>query len=148
MKTQKGFTLVEVLIVVIIIAILASLLLPRMIAQPERAYIAEAQQLLGTMRRAQQTYMDLTSTNTYIGVTSTTDTNWAKLSMSRPTSTAFTYSCGAGGTSCVATRSSGTMANATITLNDSGSFSCGGTGGSNASYTLASNTDATKGCTT
>jgi len=146
MKTQKGFTLVEVLIVVIIIAILASLLLPRMIAQPERAYIAEAQQLLGTIRRAQQTYMDLTSTSSYIGVTSSNSTNWAKLGMSQPSSTAFTYSCGAGGTSCVATRSSGTMANATITLNDNGNFSCGGS--ANAAYTLSSNTDATKGCTT
>ncbi len=49
---KKGFTLVEVLIVVVIIAILASLIVPRMLAQTEKAKAAEAFQMMGVIKRA------------------------------------------------------------------------------------------------
>lgn len=51
MKKQKGFTLIEILIVVVIIALMATLVLPRMLAQPERMVIGEAQNVLGMVRR-------------------------------------------------------------------------------------------------
>ncbi len=49
---KKGFTLIEVLIVVVIIGILASLILPRMLAQPERVMTAEAMNYFGVIARA------------------------------------------------------------------------------------------------
>ena len=44
---NKGFTLIEILIVVIILAVLAAMVLPRFLGQTENAFIAEAQQQLG-----------------------------------------------------------------------------------------------------
>ncbi len=59
MKNQKkGFTLVEVLIVVVIIAILASLIVPRMLMQTEKAKAAEAIQMIGAIKRAAERYYD------------------------------------------------------------------------------------------
>jgi len=53
----KAFTLIEVLMVVIIIGILASLAIPGYISFKEKAYIAEAQNILDTMKTAQTTYL-------------------------------------------------------------------------------------------
>jgi type II secretory pathway pseudopilin PulG len=52
--------LVEVLIVVVIIAILASLVMPRMLAKTGRAKAAEAIQMVGTFKRAAERGFDLT----------------------------------------------------------------------------------------
>ncbi len=55
---KKGFTLVEVLIVVVIIAILASLIVPRMLMQTEKAKAAEAMQAVGIIKRAAERLYD------------------------------------------------------------------------------------------
>ena len=57
---KKGFTLVEVLIVVVIIAILASLIVPRMLAQTDKANAAEAIQIVGVIKRAAERLYDFT----------------------------------------------------------------------------------------
>jgi prepilin-type N-terminal cleavage/methylation domain-containing protein len=49
---RKGFTLIEILIVVVILAVLASMILPRMMGQSERAKLASAFTLMGVFRRA------------------------------------------------------------------------------------------------
>ncbi len=59
---RKGFTLVEVLIVVVIIAILASLIVPRMLMQTEKAKAAEALQMIGAIKRAADRYYDFHGT--------------------------------------------------------------------------------------
>ena len=51
-KKKKGFTLVEIMIVVVIIAILASLIVPRMADQVEKAKVAEGLQMFGTIQSA------------------------------------------------------------------------------------------------
>ncbi len=61
-STKKGFTLVEVLIVVVIIAILASLIVPRMLMQTDKAKAAEALQMIGAIRRAAERLYDFRST--------------------------------------------------------------------------------------
>lgn len=53
----KGFTLIEVLIVVVIIAALAAMVIPRFVGQIDRASAGEIFQMLGAIRRAvAQTY--------------------------------------------------------------------------------------------
>lgn len=57
-KKKKGFTLVEVLIVVVIIAVLASLVIPRFVNQSSKAKAAEAINMMSTIRRAALSYYD------------------------------------------------------------------------------------------
>ncbi len=134
MKNKKAFTLIEVLIVVIIIAVLAALIMPRFITQPEKAMIAEAQMQLGALRRAQQNFADMSGTGNWIS-----PIDWQRLGLTEPsTNRKFTYTCS--GSTCTATRIG--MVNQTITLADSGNYTCG-TG-----YKIAGNaTNNDRGCT-
>ncbi len=56
MLNKKGFTLVELLIVVIIIGILATLAVPQYARMMEKAKQAEARRILGSIRTAQELY--------------------------------------------------------------------------------------------
>jgi prepilin-type N-terminal cleavage/methylation domain-containing protein len=53
---RKGFTLLELIIVVIIVAILAGLGIPQFIRTVDRARASEASQILGAVRSAQLRY--------------------------------------------------------------------------------------------
>jgi general secretion pathway protein G len=43
-RFQEGFTLIEVLVVVVILSILAAIIVPRIMDQPDRARVTKAQQ--------------------------------------------------------------------------------------------------------
>lgn len=55
---EKGFTLTEVLIVIVIIAIIASLVLPRFSGQAEKARTSEAVNIMSSIRRGILSYYD------------------------------------------------------------------------------------------
>ncbi len=56
MKNQKGFTLIELMIVVAIIGILAAIAIPQFAAYRERAYIAAMKGDVNSVRTAEEAY--------------------------------------------------------------------------------------------
>lgn len=56
-KKESGFTLIEVLIVILIIGILAAIALPSFLNQTNRARLAEARSNVGALTRGQQAYL-------------------------------------------------------------------------------------------
>lgn len=71
---KRGFTLLELLMVVIIIAILASIALPQYILATEKARASEAMQLLGAIRSAQNRYQAQNNDTLYALVVGDLDT--------------------------------------------------------------------------
>ena len=136
---NKGFTLIEVLMVVVIIGVLAALIVPRFAAAPERAFAAEANQMLGSLKRAQMARVDLVGSGTsWLTISNNTDTtNWGKLNLAAPSSTAkFDYSCSNSTNSCTAR--SQRNAGDTMTVNATG-WACAG------NYTAMTNGGCTVG---
>jgi len=94
---KKGFTLVEVLIVVVIIAILASLIVPRMLAQTEKAKAAEAIQMVGAIKRAAERHYDFQGSYNVTGNFLYTDPggntvgDWGELGLQIKKSTTWTF---------------------------------------------------------
>ena len=136
MTRNKGFTLIEVLIVVVIIAILAALVVPRFMSQPEKAVIAEANQMLGAISRAQNICVDSGACTS--GWVELDEAGLALIGMRAPSSLNFTYTCTAptaaveddpaGAGICTATRAgaeTGTHFGDTITIDDTGVWDCG-----------------------
>jgi prepilin-type N-terminal cleavage/methylation domain-containing protein len=129
---MRGFTLIEILIVVVIIAILASLILPRIFAQPEKAIVAEANEMLGAMLRGQNSNNDTGGAFVVIA-DNTTPADWARLGMTPPGNSTvngagvkFDYLCGGAGgpaNACRATRN-GTP-NSWTQLYTNGTWTCG-----------------------
>ena len=134
-RKESGFTLIEVLIVVIILAILAAILVPKLLSQPENALVAEANQMLGALNRAQQTNIGLqlaagVAEDSVVGKTvskcgagtgcNTTETTWQALGLFSPDKdkVKFAYECDT--STCNATRKGGV-----ISLNyKTGNFTC------------------------
>jgi type IV pilus assembly protein PilA len=56
-NSNAGFTLIELLVVTLIMGVLATISLPNLLNQVEKARLAEAKNNLGAINRAQQAYM-------------------------------------------------------------------------------------------
>lgn len=90
----------------VIIGILAALILPRLLQQPERARVAEAMQMLGVIKRAQINTRDSGGTNAWLALTAPTGTaaEWQALGLQQPPAGLFNYTCTiAGNGTCTAT---------------------------------------------
>ncbi|MGB2926244.1 MAG: type IV pilin-like G/H family protein [Limnothrix sp.] len=55
--SPSGFTVIELLVVIIIIGILSAIVFPSMLSQAAKARQSEAKSYIGTINRAQQAYM-------------------------------------------------------------------------------------------
>jgi type IV pilus assembly protein PilE len=113
MNNAKGFTLIEVMVVVAIVAILAAVALPSYSEHTRRAKITEATSQLADLRvRMEQYFMDnrtYQGTGTACGVTMPTATvRYFALTCSAPTSSTYT----------VTATGTGDMSGFTYTIND------------------------------
>lgn len=55
-RRSRGFTLIEVMVVIVIIAILAALIVPKVMSRPEEARVAAARQDIGAIVQALKLY--------------------------------------------------------------------------------------------
>ena len=106
LKMTRGYTLSEILIVVVIIAVLASLIIPRFTGQQERGHVAEAVGILSAIRQGETAY-HLENKISYMPVDSADCTvGWEDIGVDCPAVGAFTYQVDAEGTA-TATRVGG-----------------------------------------
>ncbi len=73
---KRGFTLLELLMVVIIIAILASIALPQYLKASEKSRASEALTMLGAIREAEFRYKAQSPTNIYTNQLNELDTDF------------------------------------------------------------------------
>ncbi len=55
-KAQQGFTLIEIMVVVVILAILAALIVPKLMSRPDEARVVAARQDISTIMQALRLY--------------------------------------------------------------------------------------------
>jgi prepilin-type N-terminal cleavage/methylation domain-containing protein len=98
-KNEKGFSLVELLVVVIIIAIVAAIAIPNLLASRRAATEASAISTLRTYHSAEATYQATTGASTAYGnevdLVGLVD---AILSTDNPTKSGYVFNLAAGGT--------------------------------------------------
>ncbi len=121
-KDERGFTLIELIMVLVILGILLALALPAYLGTRRKAYLAEADQNLQEMRT--QAWLHYVEKQTWDGFTGTpaSSPNWSYSYIS----CTGTVSCTMGATST--TLPGGGTATVTLTLSTNGSATVTSTG--------------------
>ncbi|MBF0594315.1 MAG: prepilin-type N-terminal cleavage/methylation domain-containing protein [Candidatus Omnitrophica bacterium] len=112
---NKGFTLIEIIIVIVILGIMATLALPRLAAQTNAAQGAEAMQYFGIIKRAAATCYEATNNFTLCA-------SQAALGVTTPQNSRFAYSFTAAATSLIITarQNAATQNHVSMVVNDAG----------------------------
>ena len=123
LKMTRGYTLAEVLIVVVIVAILASLIIPRFGGQKEWGVVAEAVGILSAIRKGEADYHS-ENNNQWKQLDSTsTAADWKEIGFDAPPDMInFTYSVGQWGMITATRAGSGDFAGKTMVMWTNGIF--------------------------
>lgn len=126
-RSQKGFTLIELMIVVVIIGILAALAIPRFMRATTKSKQSEAKQILKQVYVMQRAYRQEKDTYTANGASASAGGSFATLGVDIMTTARYVYSIVADSTTFTATATAnldddGTMD--TWTINQTGTLSC------------------------
>jgi type IV pilus assembly protein PilA len=128
-ERRQGFTLLELLMVVIIIAILASIALPQYMRVAERTRASEALGVLATMRSSELRYKANDPGSLYTTNLNLIDADVPGFNKA-PLSNLWTYTVSgtAAGSDSIATRIKGVNTGKTINLDMDGGASCSNAG--------------------
>lgn len=95
--TKKGFTLAELLIVVVILGVLGSIAMPKFYPHKEKAVVAEAVAMLSAIRQGQLGHR-LENGSFYSG------SDWTQIGIDNPGNSRFSYAITDSATTATATR--------------------------------------------
>jgi prepilin-type N-terminal cleavage/methylation domain-containing protein len=96
---KNGFTLAELLMVIVILGILGAIAMPRFFPQKEKALVAEAINMMGAIRQGELAYQ--LENDKFQSLTTGDTTNWLKVGLESPNSNnkrCFNYTVTVNGT--------------------------------------------------
>ena len=107
MTARKGFTLIEVLVVLIIVGVTAAMIIPNLIASIEQTKAQMAQNNLYAISAAQQKYFEGNNSTYCVAACGSSAPN-LNTNLSLSISDTFAYSCAASGATYTCTATDGT----------------------------------------